>query len=207
MTSPRLNGKTPEHPTMYEDVDSASMLAAEPPESGPVNRVAHEMDALHTAMRAVEDEDVVNEAHVLCRTYLARMEPTTVEEKVIEAALRRILHRSVSTSDVEPDPTKWENYVSESVALTWLAWAANDNAQARSLAQKLRSKRKKVFTDRTGALHLYTLSFWSQAVQLLVEGDPAGARRYFKRAIEMGSQFGTESHPMISWAYAASFRR
>jgi hypothetical protein len=197
--------------TMYEDfsadtcADAAEAVEDELPTP---HRVAHEMSALQASLLVVERGADREEAHLLCRTYLGRLEPQTVEERVIEGALRRILKHSVLCPAVEPNRlVKWESYVAEVVALAWLAWAAGDHEHAFAAVRRLRSKqkRKETFSGRTGALHLMTLSWWSQAVLLLGKGDLAQARRYFKRAIEMGSQFGTDSHPMISWAYAASF--
>ncbi len=213
LTSPLRPGRIAGNTIMYEDfTDSSSMPAAVAEAPPSVSRIAHEMDALQAAIRVADGEDdLLDEARLLCRTYLARLEPSTIEEYAIDGALRRILNRQVSAPDIEPasGTRSWETFVAETVALAWFAWAADDEHRCTTLLDSLRSQRRKeeVFTDKTGALHLYTLYFWSQATTLLVADDLDNARRFFKRAIELGSQFGTESHPMISWAYAASFRR
>jgi hypothetical protein len=194
-------------PEMYEDFsDTSGITEAEDPYPS-ASRVAHEMDALQASLQVVERNGDREEAKLLGRTYLGRLDPSTVEEKVIEAAIRRILGRSVKTVSCEVRQSPWEAHLADSVALSWLAWAADDNERARDIVKHLRAgqKQKETFSGKSGALHLLTLSFWSEAVLLLAKGDRAGARRYFKRAMELGSQFGTDSHPMISWAYAASF--
>lgn len=206
--APRCNGtRTAGKLTMYEDFSDASTTldTEEVPRS--VSRVAHEMGALQAALQAVERRGSREHARLLGRTYLGRLDPQTVEEHVIEAAIQRILGQSVGDFEVTPDRASWETYVAETIALAWHAWASNDNDRAITLVRELRAsqKRKESFVGQTGAIHLLTLYFWSQAVHLLAVHDRPGARRFFKRAIEMGSQFGTDSHPMISWAYAASF--
>jgi hypothetical protein len=206
LTSPRATGKIAGNTTMYEQFpDSSVQLTTETGFS--VHRVVHEMDALQAAHLAIDERADAEGARLLCRTYLKRLDAETVEERVIEAALLRLLGRPVESFVIEPSRETWEAYVSETVALSWCAWAAGDNARALDLVRSLRSKQKReeVFTGKTGAIHLLTLSFWSEAVRLLVQEDTEGAKRFFKRAIELGSQFGTDSHPMISWAYAASF--
>lgn len=193
--------------TMYEDFsDAPGSNEIEDPDPS-VARIAHEMDALQASLKVVEEGADPDEARLLGRTYLGRLEPSTIEEHVIEASLLRILGRSVEAPICLPRERPWEAHVAEVVALSWLAWAGNDNDRAHALVKSLRScqKQKETFTGQGGAIHLLTLYFWSQAVELLVNADRPGARRFFKRAIEMGSQFGTDSHPMISWAYAASF--
>lgn len=175
-----------------------------------VAHIAHEMEALQASLRVADGEGDREHARLLGRTYLGRLDPETLEQHVIEGALRRILGREVG-GELAYEPVgkeDWEKHVSERVALAWLAWASNDTERALDIVKSLRAgqKKRQTFTgQRTGAIHLLTLSFWSEAVVFLAKKDPSGARRFFKRAIELGSQFGTDSHPMISWAYAASF--
>lgn len=206
MTSPRDIGDwSAENLTVYEDFPHSSCAHVEeaPPSVG---RIAHEMGALQAVQLVVEGHGDPGEARLLCRTYLARLEPESLEERVIAAALRRILCRPmVVPGHGEPRTEPWEACMADTVALAWMSWAAGDCGGALATAKRFTTVQKKHGTGKAGAIHLLTLSFWSEAVTLLSEGDLAGARRFFKRAIELGSQFGTDSHPMVSWAYAASF--
>lgn len=196
---------------MFADFPCTSSVPCDPPPE--VARVAHEMAALQAALLVVEQAAAPKQARLLVRTYLAHLDPATTEERVIEAALRRILGKEVTKPPHEakapPPPLSvdWEAHVADVVSFAWSSWAANDNKRAVDAVKGLRGRRKsrEAFSGRTGAIHLLTLSFWSQATLLLIEEDRIGAKRFFKRALELGSQFGTESHPMISWAYAASF--
>jgi hypothetical protein len=196
---------------MYEDLPNESSTCVSPATSeGPVVRILHEMDALNAALRVVESGGDVDEARLLGRTFLARLDPETVEQRVIEASLQLILKEPVDNAIVDGAPPRnpWEEHVAAAVATSWLAWAAGDKPRAQAQIKRLRAKRKttvEAFKGRTGAIHLLTLYFWSQAVSELLLEDRRSARRFFKRAIELGGQFGTNSHPMISWAYAASF--
>ena len=135
------------------------------------------------------------------------MEPESTEEAVTMAALQRILKRPVTAGITDLVPTPWEDHMADLAALAWTAWAASDRLKAEAVLFTLRSKRRQdqgVFTAEGGALHLLTLYFWTDATAALVSDDRQGARRFFKRALDLGAQFGTPSHPMISWAYAAS---
>ncbi len=194
------------------------MFADLPPTSNPppeVARVSHEMAALQAALEVVEKTTAPKEAQLLVRTYLAHLDPATTEERVIETAMRRILGKAVAkppqAGKMPPPPPPldmdWEAHVADVVSFAWSSWAANDNRRAVEAVKALHSthKNREVFSGKSGAIHLLTLSFWSQATLLLIEEKHEEARRFFKRALELGSQFGTESHPMISWAYAASF--
>ncbi len=208
MNSPRCTARPlAENMTMYEDFTDTYTDSVDG-EMPSVNRVAHEMNALQAAQLVVERGVDRAEALVLCRTYLGRLEPRTVEDRVIEGALKLILKREIGYPAVEANrAVKWESYVAEVVGIAWLAWASGNCDDAFAAVRRLRSKqkRKESFAGETGAIHLMTLYWWSQAVLLLRKGDRTQARRFFKRAIEMGAQFGTDSHPMISWSYAASF--
>jgi hypothetical protein len=165
------------------------------------------MDALQATLQVVDRGGSRDRARLLGRTFLARLEPKAVDELITEAALQRILGRPIPSPTFTPCPGPWERHVAETAAIAWLLWASGKGPQACEVVHLLRSrqKEKETFSGQGGALHLLTLSFWTEATTHLVGGDPIGARRFFKRALSMGSQFGTDSHPMISWAYVASF--
>src|SRR5271168_4593502 len=102
MTPPRDTGdRSAGNVTVYEDFPHNSCVAhvEEPPPS--VGRIAHEMNALQAAQLVVEGQGDVGEARLLCRTYLARLEPESLEERVIAAALRRILSRPMAVPGYE----------------------------------------------------------------------------------------------------------
>jgi hypothetical protein len=186
----------------------SSEVGPEPSENeNAVVRVMHEMSALNAALRVAEGlGGDVQEALLLSRTYLARFSPETVEERVIEVSIRKILGEAVEAQDLSGAPVEWEGYVQHMVATAWLFWMGGNPTRARAQLVEVQTKRKaKTFADKKGSLHLFTLYFWSQAISELLDGDRAAARRYFKRSIELGAQFGTDSHPMISWAFAGTF--
>lgn len=164
------------------------------------------MEALAGALLVCDGRGDIEGTLRLCRTYLARLNPSTVADYVTEAALTRILGRPVGPVEPWLNGRNWEEQVSEAVGLAWLDWAAGAPDEARRKIHALRAKRKsESFNGRTGAIHLLTLAFWSEAILLSIDEDREGARRFYKRALELGSQLGTDSHPMISWAYAATF--
>jgi hypothetical protein len=191
---------------MFEDLSSSSSVKLPDTSEESVGRVLHEMEALNACMAVCDGQGSPEEAKLLCRTYLGRLDPSTVEEYVTEAALLHILDRSVELADPWSHAKSWEEQVAEAVALAWLSLISGDADDARVRIMDLRAKRKaETFHGKSGALHLLTLAFWSEAILLTAAGDHTGARRYYKRALEYGAQLGTDSHPMISWAYAATF--
>ena len=56
-----------------------------------------------------------------------------------------------------------------------------------------------------GAVETLSLNFWARAIELLVQEQRIEAKRFFERATEVGSQFGTRTNPSVCWSYAASF--
>jgi len=49
------------------------------------------------------------------------------------------------------------------------------------------------------------LAYWEKAITMAITSDFEEAERYFDRATEVGSQYGTRSNPSICWSYAATF--
>lgn len=195
---------------MFDSVATSTHYDDMAPRLPTLDRIVHEMDALSAATEMAEGRGDAEEARRLCRTYLWRMEPETTEEAVTMAALQRILKRPVTAEVSDLVPAPWEDHVADLAAVAWTAWAASDRLKAEAVLFTLKSKRRQdqgVFTAEGGALHLLTLYFWTDATAALIQEDNPGARRFFRRALDLGSQFGTASHPMISWAYAASMAR
>ena len=191
---------------MFNELPSAPALSVDPAfvfQGREVSHVVREMHALQAAQLVVERGDDPGPAQFLVEEYRAEFEPESLEESVIDVALRRILGApDARFASDERRRTPREALIADSTAIAWATWASGSPKEANLLLKRLEGKTKR---ETGGAIHLLTLSFWRQATALLIEGDSFGARRFFKRAMDLGSQFGTESHPMISWAYAASF--
>ena len=80
-----------------------------------------------------------------------------------------------------------------------MQWASGHKLRAQEILDR------PVSEQGGGEIHLMALGFWCHAVGDLIHGDLEEARRYFKRALEVGAQFGTESSVAIQWAYVGTF--
>jgi len=170
-----------------------------------VQQLMAQSEALSTALAHTERGADRNEALCLVRRALERGTFLTVEELTIRSAMRLILGQATLTGGesyrfyaaVRP-PSR---HFFETVARAWMIWAEKGPA-SEALAELHQLEDP---SPKEGALHLMALFPWKLATEALLEEDPAEAKRQFLRSTELGSQFGTETNPVIQWAYAASF--
>jgi hypothetical protein len=165
-----------------------------------------EMDALHTTLQVVDQGVDSTEAVVLTRMAFNHDRPAnSAEERLIFRAMAKILDMPVALSSKLPAKAPWERRVFESVAHAWVCWANDPNSEIPlEEIPKLRSAQRGT-CKQAGAVHLLALYFWAAAVEALAKSDRAEARRLWRRAIEIGSSFGTPSNAAVLWSYAASF--
>lgn len=191
---------------MYDPGDALND-ASRPIDSPSVSALLAEMDALSAALRAAELGEDPDDAKARVAGMTEHRNPKTIEEFVVAGAMRRILGKLPEAPGLRPVKQPWDKQLEEIVGLAWLFWARGDNDRATAILRKLSERQKKHerVAARSGAVNVVTLTFWSKAVTHLLEGDRKLAQKFFKRAIEIGSQIGTDSHPMISWAYAATY--
>lgn len=164
-----------------------------------------EMDAQGAAERAVNGEGSLSEALLAVEGALELAEPAeSLSDRVCRAAMLSIIGDESDPEDAEPTREDWDEHVFESVSLAWLGWLqSRDTERIRREADRLQVEAKTQKSN--GAIHRLILFFWLNAVVRLVEGDREEARRLWQRALDVGSSFGTESHPVILWSYIASF--
>jgi hypothetical protein len=75
------------------------------------------------------------------------------------------------------------------------------------LAQRCRQLvLREVERPREDAVQAMALRNWVHAMESLAYNDVYNARRLWQRALEIGGTFGTPSHYLVSWTYAAAFR-
>lgn len=165
-----------------------------------------EMDALHTILQVVDQGVDSTEAVVLTRMAFDHARPTdSAEERIIFRSMAKILDMPAALSSKSPAKAPWERRAFETVANAWICWA-NDPSSEVPLEEipKLRSAQRGT-CKQAGAVHLLAIYFWAAAVEALAKSDRAEARRLWRRAIEIGSSFGTPSNAAILWSYAATF--
>lgn len=171
-----------------------------------------ETEALNAAARLVDFDGNISEVIVLVRKAMRRRSTATrPEDRMVDCAMARIVGDKVrvNAESIPLDANGWARYVTRSVVRAWIAWAAGDSSKALEELTRLKEAQhtKELVGERSGAVNLMTLYFWASAVEALAHGDPVASRKLWKRAMEVGSTFGTDSNLLVQWAYAGSFFR
>jgi hypothetical protein len=169
-----------------------------------------EMGALNDAAAAVEHQVAANDARKRVRhAYVARAEALSVEDRVILAGMAKIIGEDPGDFAVEPPSAdeSWERQVTETVAHAWIELSLGRTASAIDLIPRIRARQpdEQRVEGRSGAVNLMAMYFWMTAIEAMARGDRPTARRFWKRALDVGSNFGTDSHLMVSWTYVATF--
>lgn len=167
-----------------------------------------ETRALNEAGKAVESKQTDAAIRLVRNLYASRRSCTSVEDTITLAAMAKILGDSVEPH-INPIPTEgpWDKIVLETVAHVWISCMAGRPEVARRLLPEIRAKQHEDegIEGRKGAVNLMSMYYWTIAVEALANGDRKEAKRFWKRALEVGSHFGTDSHMIVSWTYVATF--
>jgi hypothetical protein len=172
-----------------------------------VERVISEMNALNAAL---DSKIPATTAQDMVRAVEAAWPATSsVADFAIRAAMSKItgsappLGEPVRTSGEE---AVWPIRGFELVATSWLAWTRGDVERARFwIGRWATEQAEETHLDDSGAIQAWAVTLWANAIEALIEGRADDARRFFRRVYEVGSSFGTESHPTVLWTMAASF--
>jgi hypothetical protein len=164
-----------------------------------------EMDALGSVLMAVERGGDVKDAREKVLYLIEAKCPTAdqPDDAATLVAMKLIAGKALpKASKLAPRGTKeTDEYRADCLALAWMRWAHQDSEGALQELAKLPPEH----AEGSGAVHRLCLGFWERAIEQLALGQMTQARRYYQRCMELGSQFGTESHMTISWTYAAGF--
>ncbi len=181
-------------------------MSEEDLEGGSLVAIVLEMEALDAVLHVVEGSADADEARARVRTALTNNSRAAknLDERVILAAMRRIIGQQVEIPSSQPT-NAWLLHVRNTLAIAWVEWSIGEVASARSRLAYLCTEKAGASHLTSGAIQLMSLRFWEDAIEHLIAGDRAGAQRLFRRALDVGSQFGTETHTLVSWAYAATF--
>lgn len=167
-----------------------------------VEYILAESRALSAALASIHGAGSQEDASILVASVLdVQKEPSDTSELTTRAAMSFILGRQVEPPNFKPLDKPHDRHVFESVSKGWITWASQGDLdgtlkELRSLSVRLSGK---------SYLHLMALNPWKSAVEALLERNPAESWKQFRRASELGAQFGTESNPVIQWTFAASF--
>ena len=128
----------------------------------------------------------------------------TAEDQVTWYAMGKIVGEDLPPpAFTDEDTEDKERVLFLSVAWIWMVWAsgAPTKAALKDLDQL------DLQEEGSSVLHHIALSNWALAVRSLLKGDMPEAKRLYRRALDVGSQFGTETNAVIVWTYAATFFR
>jgi hypothetical protein len=174
-----------------------------------IRRFMAEADALDAAIEAIESPAQGREAREIVRA-LPRGDGATLPDLTMRRAIAWITGEPFDETvqgELGWDGNPWEAACYEACLLAWNAWADGevDDAARRLQAMRRDQASQESADGRTGAIHLLSLYFWLGALDRLAHGDRDEAQRLWRRAMGVGSQYGTESVPLIRWTFAASF--
>jgi len=174
-----------------------------------VERVIAEVNALNAAI-AADSPALAREARGMVREAEAKWPETgTFSGFIIRAAMSRITGSTPPTGEptrTSGEDTEWAVRAFELVGLAWLAWSRGENPRARFwISQWTRESATQTNLSEEGAVQAFTVGLWANAIEALIEDRTLDAQRFFRRVHDVGSSYGTESHPTILWTMAASF--
>lgn len=184
-----------------------NQMREEPPsEPGTLRSMIVEMDGLEASMRVVDSGADPELARPVVEAAIAdrQVSMKRLDEEVVLAAMLRIVGKPVRLPLAAARVNLWENHVTDTLALAWAGWAAGQPEAALRELGHLHGKMPKG-GDESSAMHLMSLHYWGGAIEQLARGSIPASRRLFRRALDLGAQFGTESHTLVSWTYAATF--
>lgn len=166
--------------------------------------LVEEVDALSTLDAHIGGEEVdLDSAFKFVRRAANAIEPTSVGEWLLLAAMAKILAKPIRGIDFAPVSGPADQHVFTTCATAWMRWAEGRSDLARAALDAGASE--DLHLGRGGALHVMALTPFRAAIEALIRNDTTEARRLFRRSIEIGTQMGTETNPIIQWAFVASF--
>lgn len=165
--------------------------------SGP-SRFLVEGKAMKSLLSVMEGRGDPEFALQLVETLHRDQPQDTPEDLLTWYAMGKILGEDL------PDPPKFdlgednETTLFQTTAWAWMNWASGSDQNDVELDYL-----KPDMED--GVIHFLALSSWSAAVQNLLNDNWSEARRMYRRAVDVGSQFGTNTSTSILWTYGATF--
>jgi hypothetical protein len=173
-----------------------------------VTKLIAEGHALTRALAVIEDGASVDEARRCCSSYFDHHVTDSLENCVIDCALRKICRLPATTYSI-PHVDDLEDvgaYLFQSGAHSWMEWArVGMTTDLPDGLRPLGAAAHHSLEAVRSALDVMALTNWVAAVDNLRRGDLQAGRRYFRRATVLGGEYGTVSNPVIQWTYAASF--
>jgi hypothetical protein len=173
---------------------SASHVDAEP-------RFLIEGRAIQRLFAAMEGQESLGESLQLVE-HLHRTQPCDSPEEILTwYAMGKLLGKPLDTPErFIGDDDDTEEALFQTTAWAWMNWACGEDAKKPLFAL---SELKHHTEDKL--IHVLALSNWSNAVENLLRANLPEAKRRYRRAVDLGSQFGTDTSTAIFWTYSATF--
>lgn len=163
-----------------------------------------EGEALTTALGVIEGHHCPVEARSVVATYRRKFTNRgDAESYAIDTATQKICGQPLDNFPQFVPSTRGteEDTLFEGLSYLWICWACQRNVE-----EGLdRLTHLEIVTGKNSLLNLMALHHWKGAIFALIEEDLVEARRLYRRATQLGSEYGTPSNPTIQWTYAASF--
>ena len=126
----------------------------------------------------------------------------TIEDYVTWCAMMRVYWGDVPTpTHIEDDTENPERALFLVTSWAWMMWASGS---AREIALK-ELEGVNLLDEGTSVLHHLALTNWAKATIALLKDDHNEAKRRYRRALDVGGRFGTETNTVVVWTYIATF--
>lgn len=169
-----------------------------------ISRIFREAEALTAAMEVVEKgSDRTKAQELVLPVFKDLPTPKNLPNLLVALSMRRILGKRLFIPGHRKFPTTQEKAITQGTCLAWMILVEGYPRRAARHIEAMRSK--KLDPRGTNAINLLSLKYWGDGIYALARGYPEDSFRFFQRALDLASQNGTESHPLISWSYAATF--
>jgi hypothetical protein len=170
-------------------------------ESEKVQQTIAETKVLSELLSCMDQMLPCQEARGQIQSILEGHQPTDAESWLKHCAMAKIVGEPVAfPEDLVAEKTVTAQLFLQS-SRTWALWAAGKIQEAQAMYSGLGT-----LAHREGhQIHLMALGPWCYGVEALIHGEVLEARRFFRRSMELGSQFGTDTNNAIQWAYVATF--
>jgi len=199
----RKNAKSCKMTNAVDEHTFADELPEDDGEDVPV--ILAGMEALQAIFDVDFKEGPVERATSLARYALdLKPPPSTTEGLVTVVSLAYCLgelRKDLAFTPPSQEGT-WVQRTFENLASGWMRWLT---AQDKGVLKTIALMHPEGGDEDDGAVETLSLNFWARAIELVVQEEREQAKRFFERATEVGSQFGTRSNLTICWTYAASF--
>lgn len=170
--------------------------------------VVKEAEALCLAHKVIHEGVGRRSTRQLIHALLQSRHEDTLEERVISSAMAYIAKEKSCVISEPHKKGSFDDILCQTTAYVWYLWSQNRSEEALQVIQRFRttvSNSLRVAGIKSGAIHRRVLNYWLQACEALILGQIPKSKKLWKRSLELGAHFGTDSHPMICWTYVASF--